>query len=117
MVVSNNDDRRRNERVGFTTPINIAIIVGGEKMNLLGSSRDLSLKGIFVNTQNKIPIGTNCSVEVSLSGSINKIVLKMKATIVRETDRGIGIAFDSMDVDTYTHLKNVVQYNSIQDSV
>ena len=117
MAVSDNDDRRKNERVGFTTPIHIAIVADGRKMDVQGSTKDLSLKGLFIETQDKIPIGTKCSVEVSLTGSIDQIVLRMKATIVRKTERGLGIAFDSMDVDSYTHLKNIVQYNSMQDSI
>ena len=40
----------------------------------------------------------------------------MKGTIIRQTLDGIGIAFDSMDVDTYSHLKNIVRYNRMEDS-
>ncbi len=116
MAVSD-DERRKTDRVGFTTAIGIVIVADGKEVNVQGSSQDLSLKGIFVNTQKKIANGTKCSIKVSLSGSIEEIVLKMKATVVRKTDKGIGIAFNSMDVDTYTHLKNIVQYNSMQDSV
>ena len=112
MAVSNNDERRKHSRVGFTTAIQILLEAGGEKINLKGNSRDLSLKGIFVGTENKFSSGTKCSIKVYLTGGIDKIELVMKGTVVRDSDNGMGIRFDSMDVDTYSHLKNIVCYNS-----
>jgi len=32
--------------------------------------------------------------------------------VARVVDTGIGLSFEAMDVDTYTHLKNIVLYNS-----
>ena len=110
------DDRRKHVRVGFTTDIQIVIESGGNEVILAGSSKDLSLKGLFVTTQQKFLAGTACAVEVYLSGGVEKITLKINATIVRETENGLGIVFDSMDVDTYSHLKKIVYYNSIDDS-
>ena len=115
MVVSNNDERRKHSRVGFTTAIQILLEADGRQINLQGSSRDLSLKGIFANTEDKFSCGTKCSVKVYLTGGIDKIELLMNGTVVRVTDNGMGIVFDSMDVDTYSHLKNIVYYNSIDD--
>ncbi|NOX34433.1 MAG: PilZ domain-containing protein [Deltaproteobacteria bacterium] len=117
MAVSNNDERRKHSRVGFTTAIQILLEVNGKEINCKGSSRDLSLKGIFISTDKKFPSGTKCSIKVCLTGTIDKIELLMKGTVVRITDNGMGIVFDSMDVDTYSHLKNIVHYNSMDDSV
>ncbi len=41
----------------------------------------------------------------------------MKGTVIRISENGMGIEFDSMDVDTYSHLKNIVHYNSADDSI
>ena len=117
MAVSNNDEKRKHSRVGFSTTIRIVFEADGEKINIEGSSRDLSLKGVFISTKTKFPSGTRCSVKVCLTGGMDKIELVMKGTVVRVSDSGMGIGFDSMDVDTYSHLKNIVYYNSIDDSV
>ena len=117
MVISNNDERRKHSRVGFTTEIRILLEADGKVVNLKGSSRDLSLKGIFISSKEKYASGTKCSIKVYLTGGIEKIELQMKGTVVRTSDNGIGIVFDSMDVDTYSHLKNIVYYNSRDDSV
>lgn len=117
MTVSNTDERRKHSRVGFTTQIQIRFEADGRQINLEGSSRDLSLKGIFITTREKFKRGIKCQVKVYLEGGIEKIKLQMKGTIVRVSDNGMGIGFDSMDVDTYAHLKNIVCFNSLDDSV
>lgn len=117
MAAIEHDERRKHIRVGFTTDIHIIIDADGDQIKLDGNSKDLSLKGIFVNTQKKIPAATKCSVKIYLSGGIEDIILIINATIVRETDIGMGIEFDSMDVETYSHLKNIVYYNSIDENI
>ncbi|MBU1345108.1 MAG: PilZ domain-containing protein [Proteobacteria bacterium] len=117
MVVSNYDERRKHSRVGFTAKIRLLLEAEGKKINLEASSKDLSLKGIFASTKEKFSIGTKCIVKVYLTGGIDKIELQMKGTVVRENDNGMGIEFDSMDVETYSHLKNIIHYNRIDDSI
>lgn len=117
MAASKNDERRKYSRVRFTTVIQILLEADGEKINLEASSKDLSLKGIFVTTKKKFSSGIKCAIKVYLTGTIDKIELQIKGTIVRVGDTGMGIGFDSMDVDTYSHLKNIVRYNSMDESV
>ena len=106
------DEKRKHLRVGFATEIKIVINAGDKEINAKGSSKDLSLKGIFCSTDEKIDKGTECDIAIYLTGSIDKIVLNINGTVVRVDDAGIGVSFDSMDVETYSHLKNIVQYNS-----
>lgn len=117
MAVSSDNEKRRHSRVGFSTAIEILIQADGKEVRLAGSSKDLSLKGIFAGAEEKFSPGTKCMVNVFLTGGIDKIELQMKGTVVRRTDNGMGIIFDSMDVDTYSHLKNIVYYNSSDGSI
>lgn len=117
MAVSSNNEKRKHSRVGFSTAIEILIQADGKEVRLPGNSKDLSLKGIFVGAEEKFVSGTKCLVNVYLTGGIDKIELQMKGTVVRISDHGMGINFDSMDVDTYSHLKNIVYYNSSDGSV
>jgi len=115
MTVSHHDDRRRHSRVVFATRIQILLDVEGRQEQLEGRSKDLSLKGIFVVSDKRFPPGTRCVVKTCLTGTVEKIELVMKAKVVRQTAKGIGIVFDSMDVETYSHLKNIVRYNQVED--
>jgi len=116
MVASKDDERRKHSRVGFATQIEIILKTQANQIDLEGSSKDLSLKGIFVRTDKQFERGTACRVNVYLTGGIEEIKLSMEGSVVRQTDTGIGIDFDSMDVDTYSHLKNIVRYNRVDDS-
>lgn len=115
MVGFAEEDRRKHSRVGFTTAIQVTFETGENPFDVTGNSRDLSLKGLFVRTKTKFPCGVKCSIKAYLTGGVDKIELLMKGTIVRITDTGMGIVFDSMDVDTYSHLKNIVSYNCMDD--
>ncbi len=118
MAVSTDDEKRKHPRVGFSTQIRILLDAGKKQIDLSGSSTDLSLKGIFVRTDiDALPAGTPCDIRVFLSGGIDDIVLSMAGTVARSSKTGMGIRFDSMDLDTYSHLKNIVYYNSMDDSV
>ena len=115
MDVSSNDERRKYSRVGFATEIKI-VLKTKEQLVLEGNSKDLSRKGLFVSTDELFEPGTLCSVKIYLTGGVEKIELSIDGTIVRQTDTGIGIVFNSMDVDTYSHLKNIVYYNRVDES-
>ena len=117
MDVSNKDERRKYTRIGFATKIRIRIEADGKQVEIDGNSKDLNLKGIFVTADDRFPSGAKCSIQVYLTGGIDEIELQMKGRVVRESENGMGIIFDSMDVDTYSHLKNIVYYNSCDDSV
>ncbi len=110
-----NDERRKHTRVGFTTEIQIVLQDHKNQVKLQGNSRDLSLKGIFVRTDKLFSRGTICAVKIYLTGGIEKIELLVQGTIIRETEAGIGIVFNSMDVETYSHLKNIIRYNRMDD--
>jgi hypothetical protein len=88
------------------------LVAGDAEIRAQGSSRDLSLSGIFVYTDQKISVDTPCQVEISLSGTTDPLVLQMDGRIIRNEESGIAITFESIDLDSYTHLKNIVRYNA-----
>ena len=108
----NSDERRKHSRVEFATRVVIQIEAEETLIELKGSSKDLSLKGMFIGTKSEFAIGTKCLVKVYLTGAIDEIELIMQGSIVRQGEQNIGIEFNSMDVDTYSHLKNIVKYNN-----
>ena len=108
-LYSRDEDRREQIRVHYKTKIIVEADVA--TIQLDGSSRDLGLGGVFVNTDKKIPLDTQCKVKVLLSGLSPPLFLEIDGRIVRADASGIAIAFESMDLDSYTHLKNIVRYN------
>ncbi len=84
----------------------------GQETQLSANSKDLSQRGVFVKTDKRPILDTTCRVSVYLAGGIEDLKLDIQGRIVRHTDAGFGVAFESMDVDTYTHLKTLVLYNT-----
>lgn len=103
------DDRRKKIRVDFRTEI--IIQAGTKEFHVTGSSKDLSVSGIFVKTEQSIPPHTGCRVKIVLSGMSEPLTLQIEGRVVRSNTTGVAISFRSMDLDSYTHLKNIVKYN------
>lgn len=111
-MASDQNDRRNHSRVEFACEIKILLQQGGQQVILEGSSKDLSQRGLFVRTRKRFPSDTACEVRIYLTGGVDPIELIIQGTLVRQTDSGMGIEFNSMDVETYRHIKNIVLYNS-----
>ena len=105
-----NDNKRAKVRVDFKTRIEIDFDT--PSIRLIGDSRNLSLRGIFVVTTENVPLNARCRVQIFLSGTIAPYSIKTEGTVVRKETGGIAINFDSMDLDSYTELKNIVRYNT-----
>lgn len=112
MGISDKGDRRRYSRVVFTTKIDIYMFdESGQNIQLAANSKDLSQRGVFVKTDMRPSLDTACRVVVHLSGGVDDFKLEIQGRIVRHTDIGFAVEFESMDVDTYTHLKTLILYN------
>ena len=105
-----NEERRKKTRVHFRTQV----IIKTEKSEIVAeaNSEDISIKGVYVNTEKKIPVGTPCDIEILLTGTSTRLALTINGVITREDSSGLGITFDSMDLDSYIHLKNIIMYNA-----
>ncbi len=112
MGISDKDDRRKYSRVAFTTKIETHMLdESGKNVQFVSNSKDLSQRGVFVKTDKRPSLNTACRVTVYLSGGIDDLELNIQGRIVRHTDAGFGVAFEAMEVETYTHLKTLVLYN------
>lgn len=108
--MSETSERRNGVRVDFATKVSIT--VGFKQTKYAGDSRDISLRGVFLNTDDILEMNTDCGIEIRLPGAQEDIVISLKGHIVRKEEAGYAIYFDSVDLDSYTHLKNIIKYNS-----
>lgn len=115
MTPSDDKEKRGHSRVDFTTRIRVVMNAKGKTARFEASSKDLSLKGVFVNSDDTFEEGTPCEIDIFLTGSTEKIVLNIQGTVVRTEERGMAVSFDTMDVDSYAHLRNIIAYNMDDD--
>ena len=104
------DERRRKTRVHFKTQVTLK--ADESEIVSEANSKDISIKGMFVNTEKKMPIGTPCDIEILLTGTSTRLALNIKGKVTRQDATGLGISFDSMDLDSHFHLKNIIMYNA-----
>lgn len=103
------NEKRRGERVAFQ--VCTTLDVEGKKIRS-DETRDLSVGGVFVFCEETLPLGVPCRVKVQLTGQSSQLILKMQGRVARcEPGTGIAIEFTALDLDCYTFLKNVVEYN------
>jgi tRNA 2-thiocytidine biosynthesis protein TtcA len=103
------ENQRKRTRVQFKTTVNLT----APGIDLRGlDSRDLSLKGIFVETDHKVDVGADVDVTLELSGTSSLMTLEMKGRVARQDHDGLGLDFIEVDLDSFHHLRNIVLYNA-----
>jgi hypothetical protein len=73
---------------------------------------NLSMTGMFLLTGEQFAVDDPVDITMVLSGITPEIVVDFNGVVTRITEDGVGFTFDKMDLDSYTHLKNIIAYNS-----
>lgn len=102
------NERRQFTRVLF--PIHAAIECQGAIVS--GNVSDLSLRGFFVATEERVPMDEEVNVTLRMQGTNPPIVLRFAALVVRVIPSGIGLKICEADLQSFTHLRNVVAMQS-----
>jgi len=54
---------------------------------------DISLAGAYLKTEDFIPLGYDCRVDVVLTGACSKVTISIEGTVVRRDTGGLGVKF------------------------
>lgn len=101
------------EKRKFTRiPFNVEAVVERNGRTVRGIVNNLSMKGMFLDTDGKMDGDGPIDITILLSGSSSELSIQLKGTVVRKTDEGFAVEFMEIDLDSFMHLKNVVAYNS-----
>jgi hypothetical protein len=104
------EEQRKKTRVRFNTRVQLRS--KGDVITAQASSRDISLNGLYIKSEKKIPVGETCHISLFLSGDTSDLAIRAKGLISRHDETGMGIAFQSIEADSYFHLKNLLIYNA-----
>jgi hypothetical protein len=99
--------KRKFSRVEFKI---VATVKHGQRQ-FVGAVNNLSLSGIFLVTDQRIPIGEIVAILIALDDQPENSV-EMTGKVARVTEGGIAFNFDKIDYDSFIHLKNLVALNS-----
>jgi hypothetical protein len=99
---------RRFSRVQF----NVGATIKSAARQFHGAVENLSMTGMFLVTNEPITEGEPVNITIILTGTLPEIAVNFTGIVSRITEGGIGFTFEKMDLDSYTHLKNIIAYNS-----
>ncbi|GAM09238.1 pilZ domain protein [Geobacter sp. OR-1] len=88
-------DNRQFSRMDF----NARVLVSHEGSSFTGTVENLSLKGLFVKTDQKVPLDETVGIVLSFAGSNGNLSLSLEGKVVRVADDGIGLNFKKISVD------------------
>jgi hypothetical protein len=77
-----------------------------------GNVENLSMCGMFLITAERLPEGEPVEITIVLSGTSPELFVGFTGRVSREAENGIAFSFEKIDLDSYTHLKNIIAYNS-----
>ena len=105
-----NEERRLCTRTTFKA--DVVISTEAEQMRMEVDLGNISITGMYVVTDKKLPAGTECTVEIIISGRDSRLLIdSIRAVVVRNDNEGIGLSFISnMEwfalFNIYTHYGN-----------
>jgi len=91
--------------------IQVKLMVDG-KVAYSGPTEDISMKGLSVKTEKRVPLDAECDLVLFLDGATPPVEFHAKGKIQRHMDSGMGVLFSEIDLETYDHLHNLVLMNS-----
>ena len=112
MENSNNTGGGIEKRHFTRTKFNTTAVIKAGDTEVSCAVDNLSIKGIYLQCAEHIPLGTPVEVTVELTGTTSKLVLYLTGTVMRNDEQGTGIKLKNMDFDSFIHLRNIVGYNS-----
>lgn len=102
--------RRRSTRVPWA---GYAVLETQQGCDCNGPIVDISLNGLWVRcVPEGVAEGDPITVHVPLGDTAEVEAMEASGHVVRKADSGVGVNFDTMDLDSVTELRQVVAYNS-----
>ncbi|MHB8122550.1 MAG: PilZ domain-containing protein [Desulfuromonadaceae bacterium] len=98
---------RKFSRVQFN--VGATVRVGARQFH--GAVENLSMAGMFLVTNEQLDEGDTADITIALTGTLPEIAVNFTGVVTRLTEDGVGFTFEKMDLDSYTHLKNIIAYN------
>jgi hypothetical protein len=76
-----------------------------------GKVDNLSMNGMFMVTGEQLQMGDVADITIILCGTIPEINVRLTGRVSRIIEDGVGFTFEKTDLESYTHLKNIIAYN------
>jgi hypothetical protein len=92
-------------------PMTATLSVDGEK-TVSCKVVNISLNGIELCTEHNMSLGDRCQVEVQIGNPDDTLSIFAEGKVARITSDGLAVNFESIGLESYDHLKNMITYNA-----
>ena len=105
-------ERRQCTRAFFSTRAQVLLDSGHTIIE--GKLQDISIIGMFIETNASIPVGSSCSIQIIIPAQNSRLILEdIQGVVVRSMDTGLGIQFTSnmewfVIFKIYTHFSGLI---------
>ena len=103
------EQKRKFSRLPFKTPA--FVILSGEPDAVPVELIDISLKGALVESPPGRELSLGASVALRLELEDTDIAIEMKTEVANVNERRIGLLCKSIDMESMTHLRRVMELN------
>lgn len=76
-----------------------------------GDVENLSMSGMFLVTEERLQLNDAVGITIILTGTDPEVSVSFDGKVSRIIDNGMAFTFEKIDLDSYTHLKNIIAYN------
>lgn len=76
-----------------------------------GHVLNLSLRGMLFQNQQELNQDDPVRISLQLTGHTSTLQIDMEGKILRKDSRGYALEFQTMDMDSFIHLKSIIAYN------
>jgi hypothetical protein len=83
-----------------------------QDLTIKGKIENLSLKGMFILIEGLFKLQDSVQIKIHLAGESSNLDINVTGIVVRKNEKGIGVQFEKVDLDSFIHLRNIVAYNS-----
>ncbi len=77
-----------------------------------GRVRDVSLNGVWFETEHALPVGNTVRVCLVLPGGNEELRIEAEGQVTRIEQGGVAIEFAEIDAESIEHLRKLVLYNA-----
>jgi len=102
-----------HERACTRLPLRLQVeVIAGDISIHCEETRDISLKGVYMTTGQRLPLGVECDVAIDPGGPDPGRRVELKGHVVRVDVSGIAVEFTEIGVDAFYQLRNLLEIST-----
>ena len=105
------EDKKSSDSREFTrVPIKVEAEIRADGRTLFcHQTRDVSMNGLFLTSEESFVVGTHGDITLILDGGMR---IDVKGVVEHSSPKGMGIRFTEIGLDSYSYMQNLIMYNS-----